>query len=223
MGRPSDWVREVTGRAPMRSPGHPGHQRVVERAFWDEIARGDLPTECAVAVDVSPVAGTRWFRDAGGMSPYSWSPPSGRFLSFAEREEIALLRARGSGVRQIAAALGRSPSTISRELRRNAATRGGKLDYRASVAQWKGFSVLRGGRVAGQGDRRTFRPRIQCPGIAVGVPHQPAGARRTGSVRSQEAVEADRVPPTVPPHLPPPDTDYSAVRGPSAIPPVGVR
>ncbi|MFF7945049.1 IS30 family transposase [Nocardia gamkensis] len=71
------------------------------------------------------------------MSPYSWSPPSGRFLSFAEREEIALLRARGSGVRQIAAALGRSPSTISRELRRNAATRGGKLDYRASVAQWK--------------------------------------------------------------------------------------
>ncbi len=121
----------------MRSPGHPGHQRVVERAFWDEIARGDLPTECTVAVGVSPVAGTRWFRDAGGMSPYSWSTPSGRFLSFAEREEIALLRAQGKGVRQIAAVLGRSPSTISRELRRNAATRGGKLDYRASVAQWK--------------------------------------------------------------------------------------
>ncbi|MFI9637104.1 helix-turn-helix domain-containing protein [Nocardia sp. NPDC051929] len=60
------------------------------------------------------------------MSPYSWSPPSGRFLSFAEREEIALLRARGDGVRQLAAVLGRSPSTISRELRRNAATRGGK-------------------------------------------------------------------------------------------------
>ena len=30
-----------------------------------------------------------------------------------------------------------APSTISRELRRNAATRGGYLDYRASVAQWK--------------------------------------------------------------------------------------
>lgn len=137
MGRPSNWVKEVTGRAPMRSPGHPGHQRAVERAFWNEIARGDLPTEAGVAVGVSPVAGTRWFRDAGGMSPYSWSPPSGRFLSFAEREEIALLRARGGGVRHIASALGRSPSTISRELRRNAATRGGKLDYRASVAQWK--------------------------------------------------------------------------------------
>jgi IS30 family transposase len=71
------------------------------------------------------------------MSPYSWGPPSGRYLTLAEREEIALLRARGNGVRQIAAALGRSPSTILRELRRNAATRSGKLDYRASVAQWK--------------------------------------------------------------------------------------
>jgi hypothetical protein len=39
-------------------------------------------------------------------------------------------------VRAIARRLGRSPSTISRELRRNAATRGGRLDYRASVAQW---------------------------------------------------------------------------------------
>ncbi|MET7842369.1 IS30 family transposase [Streptomyces sp. NPDC005356] len=63
-------------------------------------------------------------------------PPSGRYLSFAEREEIALLRAKKCGVREIARRTGRSPSTISRELRRNAATRGGRLDYRASVAQW---------------------------------------------------------------------------------------
>lgn len=109
MGRPSNWVKEITGRAPMRSPGHPGHQRAVERAFRDKIAEGMLPSEAGVAVDVSPVAGSRWFRDAGGMSPYSWGPPSGRYLSFAEREEIALLRAQGGGVRQIAAALGRSP------------------------------------------------------------------------------------------------------------------
>jgi IS30 family transposase len=58
-------------------------------------------------------------------------------VSFPEREEIALLRAQGGGVREIARQLGRAPSTISRELPRNAATRGGKLDYRASVAQWK--------------------------------------------------------------------------------------
>jgi IS30 family transposase len=40
-------------------------------------------------------------------------------------------------VREIARQVGRDPGTISRDLRRNAATRGGKLDYRASVAQWK--------------------------------------------------------------------------------------
>src|SRR5664280_1126339 len=60
-----------------------------------------------------------------------------RFLRVVDSEEIALLKAQGLGVRGIARRLGRDPSTISRELRRNAATRGGRLDYRASVAQWK--------------------------------------------------------------------------------------
>src|SRR3989304_9349101 len=71
------------------------------------------------------------------MPSIQLSPLSGRYLSFAEREEIALCRARGFGVRAIARRLGRSPSTISRELRRNAATRGGRLEYRAGIAQWK--------------------------------------------------------------------------------------
>ena len=48
-----------------------------------------------------------------------------------------MLRPQGVGVRELARRLGRDPSTISRELRRNAATRGGRLEYRASVAQWK--------------------------------------------------------------------------------------
>ena len=69
--------------------------------------------------------------------PIDLGPLSGRYLTFREREEIAILRAQQAGVRQIARQLGRAPSTISRELRRNAATRGGRLDYRASVAQWK--------------------------------------------------------------------------------------
>ena len=91
----------------------------------------------AVSVGASQAAGSRWFRQRGGMPPFDLAPVSGRYLSFAEREEIALGRARGDGVRAIARSLGRDPSTISRELRRNAATRGGKLDYRTSVAQWK--------------------------------------------------------------------------------------
>jgi len=71
------------------------------------------------------------------MPTISLTPPSGRYLSFPEREEIALLRASGAGIREIARKLERAPSTISRELRRNAATRGGKLEYRPSVAHWK--------------------------------------------------------------------------------------
>jgi IS30 family transposase len=66
----------------------------------------------------------------------SSKPPSGRYLSFAEREEIAILRAQGRGVRAIADHLGRPPSTISRELRRNAARRHGAPEYRATTAQW---------------------------------------------------------------------------------------
>jgi IS30 family transposase len=66
----------------------------------------------------------------------SSKPPSGRYLSFAEREEIAILRAQGHGVRAIAGHLGRPASTISRELRRNAARRHGAPGYRATTAQW---------------------------------------------------------------------------------------
>jgi IS30 family transposase len=69
------------------------------------------------------------------LAPSS-KPLSGRYLTFADREEIALARAQGVGVREIARRLGRTASTVSRELRRNAATRSGGLDYRASTAQW---------------------------------------------------------------------------------------
>jgi IS30 family transposase len=115
----------------------------VERAFWLEIAKGSLPEEAAHAVGASQPVGGRWFNHAGGMPPMDLRPPSGRYLSFGEREEIALLRVQGFGVRQIARAVGRHPSTISRELRRNSATRSGNLDYRCSVAQWKAELVAR--------------------------------------------------------------------------------
>ena len=99
--------------------------------------RAGLSSEdAAVSCGVSPPVGGRWFREGGGMPPISLAPRSARYLSFAEREEIAILRAQGAGVRDIARRLRRAPSTVSRELRRNAATRSGGLAYRASTAQW---------------------------------------------------------------------------------------
>lgn len=124
-------------RPTLRSPGAPPLPREMQRLFWIEIAKGLLPAEAAGAVGASQPVGQRWFHNAGGMPPFDLEPLSGRYLSFREREEIALLKVQGAGVRQIARAVGRDPATISRELRRNVATRGGKPEYRASVAQWK--------------------------------------------------------------------------------------
>jgi IS30 family transposase len=127
----------------MKSPGAPSLRRDVERLFWREIAKGLTSEDAAVAVGASQAAGSRWFRERGGMPTFMTVPLAGRYLSFPEREEIALLKARGAGVREIARRLSRDPSTISREVRRNAATRGGRLDYRASVAQWKAELLAR--------------------------------------------------------------------------------
>ena len=138
MGRPAGWMKALTGRSAMKSPGRPpGNRRAEQRRFWEEIAKGASSEEAAVTCGASKPLGSRWFRDAGGMPPKNLAPLSGRYLCFEEREEIALLCAQGLGVREIARRIGRDPSTVSRELRRNAATRGGKLEYRASVAQWK--------------------------------------------------------------------------------------
>jgi len=134
-------------RPRMRSPGRPPVARRQDRQrFWAAIAKGLTSEDAGGAAGISPAVGTRWFRPSGGMPTVSQAPLSGRYLSFVEREEIALLRVRGCGVRAIARRLDRSPSTISRELRRNAATRGGYLDYRASTAQW-------------HADRRARRPK----------------------------------------------------------------
>ena len=125
-------------RPRLRSPGHPKFQRHVEAAFWEQISKGLLAEEAAGVVGVAPAVGARWFHNAGGMPPFDLKfKPSGRYLSFAEREEIALLKAQDKGVREIARAIGRDPGTVSRELRRNAAVRYGSSGYRASVAQWK--------------------------------------------------------------------------------------
>lgn len=121
----------------MRSPGAPETSRVVERQFWRVIATGVLTAEAALAVGVSVPMESCWFRHAGGDVTDCLVEPTGRFLSFEEREEIALLRAKQLSVREIARRISRDPGTVSRELRRNAATRSGKAEYRAPAAQWK--------------------------------------------------------------------------------------
>ena len=101
------------------------------QAFWAAIARGEFVTAAAAEAGTYREKGTRWLIAENGIRPRRGRDLKGRCLTFAEREEITLGRAAGESMRVIAARLGRSPSTISRELARNAGGAGG---YRARTA-----------------------------------------------------------------------------------------
>jgi IS30 family transposase len=103
----------------------------VVQTFWAAMARGEFITGAAAEAGTYRRKGRGWLREAGGVRPRRGRDLVGRCLTFSEREEIALARARGQGVRQIARSLGRSASTISRELARNVE---GAKSYRATTA-----------------------------------------------------------------------------------------
>ncbi len=185
---------ERAGRPVMRSPGRPPVGRLEHRQrFWAAIARGASSEAAAAEAGVSgPVV--RWFREGGGMPIVTLAALSGRYLSFAEREEIALLRVAGCGVREVARRLGRSPSTISRELRRNAATRCGRLDYRATTAQWHADRRARRPKPAKLAVNDELRRYVQdrlagvvqgSDGVAVGGPDVAWIGRRRGRRRDR--------------------------------------
>ncbi|WP_088289317.1 IS30 family transposase [Kineosporia sp. A_224] len=127
--RRSGWPGRAPGVAPVRFE--------LERVFWRQIAAGLSTEDAAAVIGVSVPTGHRLFRDRGGMPTFMLLPVKGRYLSFAEREQVALAKAAGDGVREIARQLGRDPGTISRELRRNASLRNGKPVYVPSSAHWK--------------------------------------------------------------------------------------
>jgi IS30 family transposase len=90
------------------------------QVFWAALQRGEFITDAAEAVGTYRKQGSRWVIASGGVRPRRGRNLQGRYLSFVEREQIALGRAAGESMRSIAARLGRSASTISRELARNA-------------------------------------------------------------------------------------------------------
>jgi IS30 family transposase len=128
-------IRIYRGQIP--SPGAPTIAWREDRVrFWAAIALGLKTDVAGIEAGVSSPVAYRWFRHAGGVNPTLPPTVSGRYLSFAEREDIAIWRAQELGMREIARRLNRSPSTISRELRRNASTRAYPPTYKASTAQW---------------------------------------------------------------------------------------
>jgi IS30 family transposase len=102
--------------------GRPLSPLSVRMVFLEGLGAGLSVTVAARAAGVSRPTGYRWAREHRGVSlssPESLVTSRIGPLSLREREEIAFHLARGSGVRRIAAVLGRAPSTISREVARN--------------------------------------------------------------------------------------------------------
>ncbi len=108
-------------------------QKDRQSRFWSLIREGSSSSSACEAIGVDRRQGYRWIRAAGGRMPVPDRPRSGRYLGQDDRLRIADLRIAGAGVREIARELGRSPSTISRELRRNSRPNTGA--YRPYAAQ----------------------------------------------------------------------------------------
>jgi IS30 family transposase len=122
--------------------GRPRLPNEVRREFWQGVRSGLTVPKAAAAAGVATRTAVQWHRQAGGVNPYPAQLVSGRYLSFAEREDIALGLAAGDSQAQIARGIGRSPSTVSREITRNSTSakshqsRAGQR-YRAGFAQSK--------------------------------------------------------------------------------------
>jgi len=186
------------------SPGRPPEAGRTElQRFWSGIATGMTSEDAALAAGMSAPVGARLFRKAGGMPPATFrssaEPLSGRYLSFVEREEIALLRVQGCSIQEIGRRLSRSASTISRELRRNAATRSGGLEYRATTAQWHAERSGRRPKVAKLAQNPALRTYVEerlagmiaAPnGIAVPGPAVPWNGRRHGQRKDRRWAKA---------------------------------
>lgn len=106
--------------------GRPGMSDDQRMALWRMWASGKSLSEISRAVGHPPGSIFTIIKQTGGYVP---KPRRRRaeHLTLAEREEISRGLARGESLRSIASGLGRSPSTISREIGRNK----GPLKYRA--------------------------------------------------------------------------------------------
>ncbi|HEX5971726.1 MAG TPA: IS30 family transposase [Gemmatimonadaceae bacterium] len=120
-----------------------GVQAEKQQRYVQLIAQGVSNAEACRLVGINRRTGTRWRygrqvrNSAGEVVIYApvkikdARPRSPRYLSEFERIQIADLRSAGTSVRAIASELGRAPSTISREIRRNGDPDGRYRPHRA--------------------------------------------------------------------------------------------
>lgn len=155
--------------------GRPKRPREFHRRFWAGVRAGLRVEDAAVAAGMSVTGGRVAFREAGGVNPTRTIGPVGRYLSWAEREEIAALDHADFGVRAIGRRLGRSPGTISRELARGSTSHG----YRASVGQASADRGRTAPRAAKLATNLRLRKEVQTRLKRRDSPEQIAGRLKT--------------------------------------------
>ncbi len=77
--------------------------------FWAAWQAGEFLTDASTLAGTHRKRGLAWLREAGGVRPRRGQNLQGRYLSFAEREEVALARAAGESMRSIATRFGSQP------------------------------------------------------------------------------------------------------------------
>lgn len=137
----------------------------VVRRFWDHIREGMSASEAGMAVGVSMGTGKRWFAHAGGVRPKlpDDGPRKRPRLSLEEREEIQDGVARKESIREMAQRLGRSPSTVMREIERNAFSKGRyRAQHRFGAKRCRGREAApryRASAAQGLAQQRARRPK----------------------------------------------------------------
>jgi IS30 family transposase len=151
------------------------------------VRAGLAKKRAAVALGLNQDTGRDWFRQAGGVIPaYVTAPSTGRCLSIAEREEIFAGVERDESIRLIAKSLGRAPSTVLRELRRNmrhpyrSRRRPGvqPWDYRPSRAQRRAERLAARPKPAKLGQHPRLRALVQAKLMKRFSPQQVAASLR---------------------------------------------
>jgi IS30 family transposase len=118
--------------------GHGDYERLTPEAIdqvWVRLRAGQAAKPTARELGLCTGTVRAYLLRCGGIRPEPRRRATGR-LSMAEREEISRGLAAGESIRAIAGALGRSPSTVSREVSRN----GGVRRYRAARADQQAWA-----------------------------------------------------------------------------------
>jgi IS30 family transposase len=130
----------------------------LEDEYWKLIGDGVGMVAACRRLGIGRKTGYRWRAETGGLAPQRDSEQmhSSRYLSLLDRQRMAAMRARGLGVRQVATLIGRSASTVSRELRRGRAghDRGGYDGALAHARAQQRRSRIRAGRLARDSELR---------------------------------------------------------------------